>query len=73
LGDVIRAFKSIAAIGANRVLEREGRPLWQRNYHEHIIRDDDSLNCIRQYIHNNPVQWAFDSDNPNAFVKPMSM
>ncbi len=66
LGDAIRAFKSISAIAANRVLGRTGRSLWQRNYHEHIIRDDNSLYTIRQYITDNPLRWAFDRENPDA-------
>ena len=41
LGDAIRAFKSISAIGVNHLLKRVGRPLWQRNYYEHVIRNED--------------------------------
>ena len=37
---------------------------WQRNYFEQIIRDEASLNQIRQYIVDNPAQWADDSENP---------
>ncbi len=40
--------------------------LWQRNYYEHIIRNEESLNRIRQYILDNPAQWAFDRENPSA-------
>ncbi len=39
LGDVMRAFKSILAIGVNRALGRAGRSMWQSNYSEHIIRE----------------------------------
>jgi len=39
--------------------------LWQRNYYEHIIRDEESLNRIREYIVNNPLQWALDRENPD--------
>jgi hypothetical protein len=39
---------------------------WQRNYYEHVIRDDTSLNRIRQYIAENPLQWAMDRENPDA-------
>jgi REP element-mobilizing transposase RayT len=39
--------------------------LWQRNYWEHIIRDDDELNRIREYIGNNPIQWELDNENPD--------
>jgi putative transposase len=38
--------------------------LWQRNYYEHIIRNDVELNGIREYIINNPLNWALDRDNP---------
>ena len=40
--------------------------LWQRNYHEHIVRDDADLARIRQYITENPARWAEDSDNPQS-------
>jgi len=40
--------------------------LWQRNYYEHVIRDEESLNRIREYILNNPAQWALDPENPAA-------
>jgi putative transposase len=63
LGDVIRAFKSLSAIHVNRLLMRYG-PLWQRNYYEHIIRDEGELNRIRDYITHNPLQWELDRENP---------
>lgn len=37
--------------------------LWHCNYYEHIIRNEDELNRIRQYIINNPLQWQFDREN----------
>lgn len=40
--------------------------VWQRNYYEPIIRDDESLNRIREYIGNNPMRWACDRENPSA-------
>ncbi len=40
--------------------------LWQRNYYEHIIRNDEELNCIREYIQNNPLQWDLDRENPQG-------
>ena len=66
LGEFIRAFKSIAAIAINRLLGRVGQPLWQRNYYEHIIRDDESLNRIREYIFTNPLIWHLDRENLQA-------
>ncbi|MGF1613691.1 MAG: transposase, partial [Gammaproteobacteria bacterium] len=40
--------------------------VWQRNYYDHIIRNDESLNRIRQYILDNPARWAMDRENPLA-------
>ena len=49
-------------------------PVWQRNFYEHVIRDESSLQEIREYIVNNPAQWAFDRENPDAvgaqFIAP---
>ena len=38
--------------------------LWQRNYYEHIIRNENDLSRIREYIFNNPANWANDDENP---------
>ncbi|MCI2431387.1 transposase, partial [Candidatus Acetothermia bacterium] len=38
----------------------------QRNYYEHIIRSEESLNRIRQYILDNPQRWTYDRENPAA-------
>ena len=45
-------------------MSRSERPFWQRNYYEHVIRDEDELNIIRQYIRDNPLKWGQDPDNP---------
>jgi REP element-mobilizing transposase RayT len=61
----VRAFKSAVS---KRISELQGVPgtsVWQRNYYEHFIRNDESLNHIRQYIFDNPAQWATDSENPS--------
>ena len=42
------------------------RRLWQRSFYEHVIRDEDSLNRIRQYIIDNPARREFDQENPAA-------
>jgi len=70
LGDVMRVFKSTAALAANRVLSRSGRPFWQRNYFEHVVRGEGDLARIRQYIAENPMRWAFDPENPNRMKLP---
>jgi len=69
LGDIIGAFKSISAIGVNRLLSREGNPLWQRSYHDRILRSQKELEDRRQYIADNPVRWAEDEENPRNWIK----
>ncbi len=69
LGRVIGAVKSETTVAygrrvvANRWPAFRGR-LWQRNYYEHVIRGDEALGRIRKYIRDNPLQWAFDRENP---------
>jgi len=69
LGDVVGAFKSLSARGWLKwVRENESDKsarLWQRNYYDRVIRNEMELNRIRQYIRNNPAQWAQDHENPH--------
>ena len=64
LGRVVCAFKSVSAVAANNALDRSGQPFWQRNYYEHVIRDEEELNAVRRYIRENPLKWSDDPDNP---------
>ena len=48
------------------VTRRIGAPVWQRNYFEHIIRADQALDRIREYIANNPATWRQDRENANC-------
>lgn len=69
LGEIVGAFKSITThqytigVKQHNWLPFPGK-LWLRNYYERIIRDEDGLNAVRQYIAQNPLRWAEDSDNP---------
>jgi putative transposase len=60
LGAIIRCLKSRSAIAVNKACNREGVPVWQRNYWERIVRDKSELQAIRAYIRNNPQQWHAD-------------
>jgi len=69
LGDVVGGFKSITTHDYIRGVRADGWPpfkkrLWHRNYHEHIIRDQDDLDRVRSYIRENPARWALDDENP---------
>ncbi|WP_207714389.1 transposase [Scytonema sp. UIC 10036] len=45
--------------------ETPGTPVWQRNYYEHIIRNEISLQKIRDYVHTNPLSWNTDQLHPD--------
>ncbi len=64
IGAIIGQFKSTTTKQANRVRGVEGPSLWQRNYYEHVIRNERALNKVREYIENNPLRWAEDQENP---------
>jgi putative transposase len=57
LGGIVGAFKA----GSSR---EAGRPLWQRGYHDHVVRDEDDLARVRTYIETNPIRWHLDPENP---------
>lgn len=61
VGKMLRAFKSISAIEGNRLLNRSSQSFWQRNYWEHVIRNEKELMTLHQYILSNPAQWELDS------------
>lgn len=66
VGDIIGGFKSLTAMSVNRLLDRAGAPLWQRNYYEHILRRSDDVVAVRRYISENPRQWRTDRENPRV-------
>ena len=66
LPTIIRSFKSAATKRINELRGTTGTRVWQRNYYEHIIRDEQSWDRIREYIVNNPLQWELDRLNPNV-------
>lgn len=47
----------------NIQLKRSGNPVWQRNYYERVIRNEDELTRTRQYIIDNPKNWSQDPEN----------
>ncbi len=68
LPEIMRQFKTFSARRINEQHGTPGLPVWQRNYYEHIIRNDYELNRIREYIVNNPLQWALDRENPEIVI-----
>jgi len=75
LPDVVHRFKSLTTARYRREVRECGwQPfadrLWQRNYYEHVIRDEDELDSVRQYIAENPLRWDQDPENP-AVARPV--
>jgi REP element-mobilizing transposase RayT len=66
LGAFVGGFKSAVTKRIKVLRGSLDTSIWQRNYFEHIIRNEESLNRIRQYIFDNPVRWEFDRENPFA-------
>ncbi len=56
-------IKMNSAKAINILLDSGGRPVWQRNYYEHVIRTDAELERVRNYIYYNPQQWGRDEEN----------
>ena len=63
VGKIVRAYKARVTVAINQRRGTWGVPVWQRNFYDHIIRDDEALDRIRQYIVDNPPQWAHDPEN----------
>ncbi len=62
LPKIIQGFKSSVT---RKVRKRRSKNAfgWQRSFYDHIIRNEENLNSIREYIRNNPLKWAFDRYN----------
>jgi REP element-mobilizing transposase RayT len=63
ISSFVAGFKSGVTKRINLLRNNRDIPIWQRNYYESIIRDEQSLVAIREYILNNPFQWKKDPDN----------
>ncbi len=69
LQEVIRWFKTmttneyIKEVKSGRLPPFEKR-IWQRSFYDHIIRDEEDMNRIREYIRDNPAKWTLDEENP---------
>lgn len=64
LGQIIAYFKYQTTKQVNQILNTAGTSLWQRNYYEHVIRNEYDLRQIREYIVNNTLKREMDSENP---------
>jgi len=65
LSEIIRGFKSFSTRELNKHLNISGKSFWQRNYYDHVIRDEIDLYSKRKYIRENPLKWELDEENPD--------
>ncbi|KKT40386.1 hypothetical protein A3K29_03230 [Candidatus Collierbacteria bacterium RIFOXYB2_FULL_46_14] len=60
VGNIVGLFKSECTKEIRRISNNTDLCIWQRNYYEHIVRDEGDLNRIQEYILNNPINWERD-------------
>ena len=65
LGSIVKGFKSACQRRINLLGQTPEKPVWQCNYHEHIIRGDEDLNDVREYILANRLRW--EQEHPPAW------
>ncbi|HLP87893.1 MAG TPA: transposase [Nostocaceae cyanobacterium] len=63
ISTIIGNYKSAVSKQINLILKTKGQSIWQTNYYEHIVRNEESFNSIREYILNNPQTWEEDPEN----------
>ena len=64
LPEIIRGFKTFSSRRINVLRNNPGCSIWQRNYYERVIRNEQELTNAREYIVNNPLKWELDKENP---------
>ncbi len=60
---IIRSFKAAVSFRINLLPGNPGQPIWQRDYYDHVIRDETDWANIRLYIQTNPDNWDRDDEN----------
>ena len=64
LFEIVRQFKTFSARRINELRHSPGVPVWQRNYYEHVIRNEADYNRIAEYVAINPLKWLEDTLHP---------
>jgi putative transposase len=70
LPEFVRALKTFSARRINEILGTPGKPVWQRSYYEHVVRNEIDLEETRDYIQSNPLKWLEDENHPANIKKP---
>jgi hypothetical protein len=64
LGTIVRAYKASVTYRINTLRGKTEPPIWQRNYYDHIVRNEKEYEDICKYIESNPINWTDDPLNP---------
>src|SRR5215207_6311609 len=64
LGNVVGAFKSSVSRQVNALRQTPAAPVWQRGFHDRVLRDEKDVRHAREYIAENPLKWHLDRENP---------
>jgi putative transposase len=73
LSEIVRAFKTFSSRRINQIRNSVGIPVWQRDYYDHIIRDESEYGQIGEYILYNAAKWETDQDNPLTINKSVTL
>jgi REP element-mobilizing transposase RayT len=65
ISSFVAGFKATTTRLINDTRSSSGTKVWQRNYHDRVIRNEREYDAIRKYIVDNPLNWAEDPENPN--------
>ena len=64
LGQIVAYYKYHTTKAVNLLWGTPGNRVWQRNYHDRIVRNEREVQAIRQYVHQNPLRWPDDPEHP---------
>ena len=70
LSEMIRGFKTFSSRKMNEEIKIDNKFQWQKSFYDHIIRNDKSLENLRQYIICNPLKWELDIENRTSVPSP---
>jgi REP element-mobilizing transposase RayT len=62
---IVRSYKSSVALRINYARPGDTTPIWQRNYYEHVIRNEKDMQAKWDYVESNPANWENDNENPH--------
>ena len=63
LSEVVRGFKTYSGRRVNELRGTPGMAVWRRGYYEHVVRNEEDMNRIRQYFLENPLRWSLKREN----------